>query len=348
MLRSGAAAARRRAAPSCPSTRPIVRRSGDAGRRGERSRSASRWPRSPRSTFEFRSPRRRSNAGGFEARDDRAARRRWRTRPAVRGSREIEGATCAELAEAASVAIAVSVRSIAGEAGPTQPAAAAAAATPPLAAASPPVGGAAVVGARCRRDALLASGRRAGAGHRHRRAPQHQHRRRPRRRASSAGRCSSRLLATWFGSQDATGADHTGGTFQLAVGGARACFAPRRGRWTPLACGGFELGRLAGTGQGVARPETGEALWRAVRADVGRDGGAGRQHGAPVDRRAWRSPWRARRSCSTEASWSTGRAAWQVGSRPASRSDFESVLSRPHFSETDLPAPGDSSKGALS
>jgi hypothetical protein len=77
------------------------------------------------------------------------------------------------------------------------------------------------------------------------------------------------LLATWFGSQEVTGANKTGGTFQLAVGGARACFAPRRGRWTPLACGGFELGRLAGTGQGVARPATGEALWRALRADIG-------------------------------------------------------------------------------
>src|SRR5450432_1071550 len=54
--------------------------------------------------------------------------RRWRLRlemldqrpggdgtPAIRGSREIEGATCAELAEAASVAIAVSVRSISPE-----------------------------------------------------------------------------------------------------------------------------------------------------------------------------------------------------------------------------------------
>ena len=66
------------------------------------------------------------------------------------------------------------------------------------------------------------------------------------------------LLATWFGSEDATGADHTGGTFQLAVGGARACFAPRRGRWTSLACGGFELGRLAGPARAshARRPET--------------------------------------------------------------------------------------------
>src|SRR3954468_17709133 len=41
---------------------------------------------------------------------------------AVRGTREIEGATCAELAEAASVAIAVSVRSMAGAPEPARPA----------------------------------------------------------------------------------------------------------------------------------------------------------------------------------------------------------------------------------
>jgi hypothetical protein len=78
-------------------------------------------------------------------------------------------------------------------------------------------------------------------------------------------------LATWFGSRDAIGAGEAGGTFQLALGGMLACYAPRWGRWRPLACGGGELGRLAGTGTGlgVARPETGDALWRAVRADLG-------------------------------------------------------------------------------
>lgn len=186
--------------------------------------------------------------------------------PAVRGSREIEGATCAELAEAASVAIAVSVRSIAGEAGPIepQPQPAPAILPPP----SPPVGAppslersgegtpswrpAVALALTTDTGALPSTSIGVGlAG-----SVQHQ--------SLQLG-----LLATWFGSEDATGADHTGGTFQLAVGGARACFAPRRGRWTPLACGGFELGRLSGTGQGVARPETGEALWRALRANLG-------------------------------------------------------------------------------
>jgi hypothetical protein len=185
----------------------------------------------------------------------------------IRGTREIYGATCAELADAASVAIAVSVRSIAGQPGPTQGASPAPAMTPrppPSAPVPAPqsLSRSSEVTSAWRPAVALALATDTGA------LP-----------SSTVGvgleasvqRRSLRLalLATWFGSQEATRANHTGGTFQLAVGGARACFAPRRGRWTPLACGGFELGRLTGTGQGVARPETGQALWRAVRADVG-------------------------------------------------------------------------------
>jgi hypothetical protein len=82
------------------------------------------------------------------------------------------------------------------------------------------------------------------------------------------GRLRLVLLATWFTSQDTVGPGGASGTFQLAVGGGLACYAPRWGRWTALACGGGELGRLAGTGN-VARPETGAVLWRALRADAG-------------------------------------------------------------------------------
>jgi hypothetical protein len=76
------------------------------------------------------------------------------------------------------------------------------------------------------------------------------------------------LLATWFATKDANGGGGHAGTFQLALGGALACFAPRFGRWTPLACGGAELGRLAGTGL-VTRPETAAVFWRAARAEAG-------------------------------------------------------------------------------
>jgi hypothetical protein len=206
--------------------------------------------------------------------------RRWRLRletigqrgagggePAVRGSREIEGTTCAELAEAASVAIAVSVRSIAGEAEPLQPTRPSPAVMPPPPP-SPPVGAPPSLartaeGTPSWRPAIALAlttdtGTLPSTSLGVELAGSLQHR-----------SLQLALLATWFGSEDTAGADHTGGTFQLAVGGARACFAPRRGRWTPLACGGFELGRLSGTGQGVARPETGDALWRALRADLG-------------------------------------------------------------------------------
>ena len=214
----------------------------------------------------------------FRVRIAETPKRRWRLRlemvdrraeggdgpPAIRGSREIEGATCAELAEAASVAIAGAVRSIipdtaAPEAG--RPA------TPAVT--SPPIAGEPASLARPVRPTpfwypavALALATDSGA------LPK-----------TGLGvdlegdfqRGSLRLiaLATWFGSQDAIGAGEAGGTFQLALGGMLACYAPRWGRWTPLACGGFEVGRLAGTGTGVARPETGDALWRAARADLG-------------------------------------------------------------------------------
>ncbi|HTB61030.1 MAG TPA: hypothetical protein VLC06_24335 [Polyangia bacterium] len=216
----------------------------------------------------------------FRVQITEAPRRRWRLRlmtiqqrasaggetPAVRGTREIEGATCAELAEAASVAIAVSIRSIAGET-------AAAAATPSAAAAptlSPPTPASTT-------PSIVRAGQPAAAWH-------------PAvvlALATDTGalpntglgldlevglqRGSLQVVAfgTWFGSQDTVGAANAGGTFQLALGGALACFAPQRGRWTGLACGGVELGRLAGTGLGVARPETAATFWRAGRADVG-------------------------------------------------------------------------------
>ena len=76
-------------------------------------------------------------------------------------------------------------------------------------------------------------------------------------------------LVTWFGSEDVVGANDTGGTFQLLLGGALGCWAPRWGRWTLLGCGGLELGRLTGTGLGVANPTSGDALWRAARVDLG-------------------------------------------------------------------------------
>ena len=182
--------------------------------------------------------------------------------PAVRGSREIEGATCAELAEAAAVAIAVSVRSISAEtpeaprvAAPSPPPAPRPPATLSLAADAPPPPAwhpAVVLALATDTGALPNTGLGLDL-------------------EAELRRGSLQLVAfgTWFGSQDTFGTRDAGGTFQLALGGALACFAPRRGRWTGLACGGVELGRLAGTGLGVAQPETASTFWRAARTDVG-------------------------------------------------------------------------------
>ncbi len=182
--------------------------------------------------------------------------------PTVRGSREIDGTTCAELAEAASVAIAVSVRSM--EAANTAPAPPAAA---PRVSPSPPsavpVAMVTTSPARPSWRASVTLALTTDTGALPGTSPG----------LDLEGGLQYRalrlvLLATWFASQDEVGSGGASGTFQLALGGGLACYAPRWGRWTGLACGGGELGRLAGTGL-VARPETGALFWRAVRADAG-------------------------------------------------------------------------------
>ncbi|HLK92481.1 MAG TPA: hypothetical protein VKZ18_21475 [Polyangia bacterium] len=186
--------------------------------------------------------------------------------PSVRGSRKLEGTSCAELVEAAAVAIAVSVRSLQAEppaeaphpAAPPPtaeaaraPVVSALAATPPPPA--PPPWRLAVALAAVLDIGTLPSvspGAELDAD-------------------LQRGALRLTVLGAWFESQDAVGSNDAGGRFQLAMGGALACFAPPLGRWTPLACGGVELGRLAGTGLLVARPETGVAFWRAARAEAG-------------------------------------------------------------------------------
>jgi hypothetical protein len=187
--------------------------------------------------------------------------------PSVSGRREIDGASCSELAEAASVAIAVSVRSMEAARGAPSPASAAKPVPPfpppgaPTAAPSVAVATSGPARPAWHPSLTLAFVIDTGAlpgispgleleGNLHH------------------GKLRLVLLGTWFASQDADGPSGASGTFQLALGGGLACYAPRWGRWTALACGGGELGRMAGTGN-VARPETGAVLWRAVRAEVG-------------------------------------------------------------------------------
>ncbi len=186
--------------------------------------------------------------------------------PEVRGSREIDGTSCSELAEAASVAIAMSVRSMESARGEPPPVA-----VKPVSPSSPssvltaePLGTIATSFPKpvWRTSVTLALTTDTGA------LPVTS----PGLEAEGnlqRGALRLVLLLTWFTSQDTVGVRGVGGTFQFALGGGLGCYAPRWGRWTALACGGAELGRLAGTGLDVARPETGAALWRAVRADAG-------------------------------------------------------------------------------
>ncbi len=187
----------------------------------------------------------------------------------VTGIRQIDGASCSELAEAAAVAIAGSVRSMQAAADrtppppatvtPTLPSASPAASTAVVASPSPKPSWrpAAMVGLVTDTGALPSTS--------------------PGLELEGdlqRGWLRLVLLGSWFTSEEAVGAGGASGTFQLAVAGGLACFAPRRGRWTALVCGGGELGRLAGTGL-AARPETGTLFWRALRAEVGATAGLG-------------------------------------------------------------------------
>jgi hypothetical protein len=185
--------------------------------------------------------------------------------PVVRGSRDIEGASCGELAEAASVAISVSVRSM--EAAASAPPAPAPVPPPSKTSSDTPAVPTAVIGAKVPPPPAwrpsLAFGLTTDTGALPSTSPGLEL-----EGDLQRGGLRLVLLATWFSSEDAVSAGASG-TFQLALGGGLACYAPRWGRWTALACGGGELGRLAGTGLEVARPETGSLFWRAVRADAG-------------------------------------------------------------------------------
>ena len=198
-------------------------------------------------------------------------------KPAPRRTRELSAQSCTELADAAAVAIAMSVRSLEdarGAATSTSRATATTEKAPLPIAASPTPGAPAAVAAtapspdeQSTRPAIaVALVGDAGA------LP---HAGLGLELGGSLQRSRLRLmaLATLFGSQQAQVPNATpgeGGDFRLVLGAALACFAPRLGRSTLLGCGGFELGRLSGEGEGQGvRPSLGTATWAAARAEVG-------------------------------------------------------------------------------
>ena len=179
----------------------------------------------------------------------------------VRGTRELEAASCPDLVEAAALAIAVSLRSVDEKRAPpilvrnegtNIPAPALAMSpAPPLPARSSWRAGAGL-GVVVETGVLphAAQGIEVGGSLRH-------------------GALGLALRGTWFGAQDTVGSSASGGSFQLAAGAALACFVPERGRWVPSACAGLELGRLTGAGLNVARPHSGAVLWSAGHAEAG-------------------------------------------------------------------------------
>ncbi|HVT07466.1 MAG TPA: hypothetical protein VHO67_08405 [Polyangia bacterium] len=178
--------------------------------------------------------------------------------------RELDAAKCAELADAAAVAIAVSVRALTEAEAPQTTPARRPDITPDPAATAPPMIQLAPDPPRPRwRPGLTVSvagdsGDLPGTG--------------PGVMGGAMlGRRLVRLALTvgWFPARDAAAVSGGGGRFQLVFAAGDGCFAPAWGKWTLLACGGVEVGAYGATGQDVARPSTRTTLWRAGRARLG-------------------------------------------------------------------------------
>ncbi|HXJ22351.1 MAG TPA: hypothetical protein VMT03_19190, partial [Polyangia bacterium] len=180
--------------------------------------------------------------------------------PETRHVRELEARSCADLGEAAALAMSVSIRAVAETAAPPPPsppppapvADATIVRTPPRPAVRPAWYGLASVSVAADAGELPGVGLGVAL-------------------SVGAGRGATRADAFggWLPPRDTTRPDGTGGSFQLGYGGLEGCFAPTRGRWTALGCAGGELGVQHGTGLNVVHPTTGAAFWRAVRASLG-------------------------------------------------------------------------------
>ncbi len=173
-----------------------------------------------------------------------------------RRSRELTADSCAELADAVAVAIAMTVSSRGAAAPPSlvaPPSPQAKPATvvtrPPAATPATVAGGVMVVG-----DSGVLP--RPGAG--------------LELSASLRYRWLRLTLAgTAFASQVTRATTDAGGEFRLLFGSAQVCLARAVGRTVLLGCAGFELGRLSAEGIGVFNPQLGSAPWRAARAELG-------------------------------------------------------------------------------
>jgi len=182
-----------------------------------------------------------------------------------RRSRAITGHGCAELAEAAAVAIAMSADAdvhqpaAADDGPPPPPVAAVSTVAPPTPSAAvakrpPPARMQPAVGLALAVDTGALPGVALGSA-----------------LQASLRRQDLRLVvqAAFFPSQETRVAGGIGGDFQLVLGGLLGCFAHGAERLTLSACAGGEVGRVTGSAIGVSTPRLGSALWAAGRAEVG-------------------------------------------------------------------------------
>ncbi|HEY8922863.1 MAG TPA: hypothetical protein VIU64_00710 [Polyangia bacterium] len=186
-----------------------------------------------------------------------------------RRTREITGRDCSEVAEAAAVAIAMSIDSDrpapetaahprAGSPPPVAASLSTAAASPGPPAAAPDRPSAAPIRPQIAVGLIADAGALPGVAL----GPEVEGSlRRQRLRVT--------IQAALFPSDSTRLANGAGGDFQLVLAGISACFGAMDGpRLTVSACAGGEVGRMAGKGTGVAVPELGAALWAAGRGEV--------------------------------------------------------------------------------
>jgi len=173
--------------------------------------------------------------------------------------RELDANSCAELGDAAALAIAVSVRALAepGRPAPTQRSALETAGPAPAipraeAAPRPPWRPRLTLMVAGDTGELPDTGVAVLAG-------------------AAIARPWVRLAATvgWLPPRDKFVTGGRGGQFQLVLAAADACLAPGWGAWTLLGCGGGEIGLYRASGLQVARPDARSQLWRAARVRAG-------------------------------------------------------------------------------
>jgi hypothetical protein len=77
------------------------------------------------------------------------------------------------------------------------------------------------------------------------------------------------IAGTLLPSSTADLGDGRTGRFSLIAGAALICLDRTLEKFATLGCVGYELGSISGAGSGVSSPDEGSALWQAVRLEVG-------------------------------------------------------------------------------